>query len=141
MNEEIHGFRAGRGTRTDIMHNKFWTTFHHQQRKDVCKAFIDIKSSYDQVDRQKLLHILQNHGVDSYTIKVLKIYWDCMRIMMVHHKVRGKPFHPTYGIIQGDPLSPFLFNIVIDTALKMIDKDECPDNTDISEIPEHFREF
>ena len=41
--------------------------------------------------------------------------------MIIRNKVRGRSYHPNCGVIQGDPLSSLLFNVMIDIVLKIID--------------------
>lgn len=100
---------------------------------------------YDTVDRDKLLMVLNMHGVGDNILKLLKSYLQSTQIMLMRNKVRRQPFHPCLGIIQGDPLSPLLFNILVDVALRMVDKDrtqlEVLEAADITMVPNFFRAF
>ena len=58
LHQDIHGFRAGHGTRTEIFHNKIWANYQHNKGRKVIQSFFDIKESYKTVDQDKLLMVL-----------------------------------------------------------------------------------
>ena len=89
---------------------------------NVYSIFIDIQAAYDSVDREKVIQILGKHGVGETERNILISYWSQMRIKVMRNKVYGRSFHPSFGVIQGDPLSPFLFNLIIDVALRTMDR-------------------
>lgn len=61
---------------------------------------------------------MQLHGVGKITLDILRIYWRNLEIMLIVNGKKRKTFKTQKGIIQGDPLSLFLFNIMIDCMIQ-----------------------
>ena len=64
------------------------------------------------------LIFLAAYGVGPRTIRLLWIY--CIRLTMVARAggYFGRPFKGYRGIIQGDPLSPKIFNVIVDAVIR-----------------------
>ena len=76
----------------------------------------DLRKSYGALDRVHYLDIMAGYGVGHRNIRILQTYWA--RIQMaekvgVHY---GTDFHNHRRITQGDPLSPTMFNVVVDAV-------------------------
>ena len=87
MHPSIHGFRTELGTRTAIMAFRDWKDSHGNIGNPVYTAFLDIKATYDSVDRSKLLSILKDHGVGGRVRTVLASYWNSLQIIILKNQV------------------------------------------------------
>jgi len=85
-------------------------------------ALLDIKMAYDTVDHGKILQLIKERGASNRTLRLI-------RGLMVRERsarvvVNGKMSPAVQikrGVAQGSPLSPLIFNIVMDTLLVRLD--------------------
>ena len=52
--------------------------------------------------------------------RLLKSYWDHHRIFPNMGKFLRKDFRTGRGVTQGDPVSPMIFNIVVDAVVRAV---------------------
>ena len=86
----------------------------------LCK--LDLEKTYDHVNWEFLLYILQRCG---FSKKWRKWIYFCISTVRFSILVNGNPcgfFPSSRGIRQGDPLSPLLFVIVMEALSRLIDK-------------------
>jgi len=86
-----------------------------RERKETFVLFVDLKKAYDRVHPATLLKILKLMGVPDRLLAVLR-YKSSNRV--THLRMNGKlsgPIPMREGVGQGDPLSPLLFNIFIES--------------------------
>ena len=78
-----------------------------------CLVFkVDYEKAYDSVLWNFLLYMLKGTGFSPKWIKWIE---GCMKSASISVLVNGSPtaeFLPQRGLRQGDPLTPFLFNVV-----------------------------
>lgn len=81
-------------------------------------ALVDLEKAYDSVPRLKLWQALHSLGLNPQLIKLLKeLYNDNITYVKVGSTL-SQPIVPTKGLRQGCPLSPMLFNLYLEVALK-----------------------
>jgi len=86
----------------------------------ICK--FDIEKAFDHVNWDFLLYLLRRMGFGE---KLRKWIEYCISTASFSVLVNGKPcgfFRSSRGLRQGDPLSPFLFIIVIEALSKLISR-------------------
>ena len=80
--------------------------------------FLDLTKAYDALDRSRCLEILEGYGVGPNARRLLTNYWR--RLTMVA-RVGGyyrTAFRGERRVTQGDPLSPAIFNVVVDAVIR-----------------------
>ena len=80
--------------------------------------FLDLTKAYDALDRSRCLEILEGYGVGPNARRFLTTYWR--RLIMVTRAAGyyGTTFGGERGVKQGDPLSPTIFNVVVDAVVR-----------------------
>lgn len=76
--------------------------------------FLEIQTEYDSVPRSNLIRIMALHGFPKRILHILRSYWRNLEIMLLVNGKISSSFRTQRGIIQGDHLSPMLFNILVD---------------------------
>jgi len=84
---------------------------------------LDLRKAFDSVSQESVLRALERMGVDQGTVAyVASSLKGCTTVIQVGDKTTRK-LNIRRGVKQGDPLSPLLFNIVLDELLvQMNDK-------------------
>ena len=85
----------------------------------LCK--LDVEKAYDHVSWDFLMYMLQRYG---FLEKWRKWIRYCISIVKFSILINGSPsdfFGSSRGLWQGDPLSPLLFDIVMEALSRMLD--------------------
>ena len=89
--------------------------------KPLCLAFLDVRKAFDTVSHATLFKAAERIGIPMPFIAYLrKLYSNSTTSLHVEGKL-SEPLPQNRGVKQGDPLSPLLFNCVIDWALDSLD--------------------
>jgi hypothetical protein len=110
------GFKEGHSTAIHV--SKLLEQVHPGRGKSARKfaALIDLQKAYDTVNREKLWGILrgrcQNEVEQSLVNLIIKMHQHSTI------KIGNYCFDAPRGVVQGAVLSPFLFNVYLDEALK-----------------------
>ena len=81
---------------------------------------LPFKKAFDSVHRQSIWKILEAYGIPSKVIKVLMLLYEdsesCVRVGKLH----TERFSVDTGLIQGDSLSPIMFNVILEFFLSKL---------------------
>jgi hypothetical protein len=108
IRENQAGFRPGRGCIDHIFTLRQVLEQRHCFQQPTMVVFLDLKAAFDSVDRQVLWQCLSIKGVPSKFLSLLKALYGKL----------SPEFTKTSGVRQGCPLSPFLFNFVIELLIE-----------------------
>ena len=88
----------------------------HECRIPLWVAAIDFKKAFDTVEHPSLWDALQEQGVPLQYVTILRKLYDGQTGRVVANG-ESRPFSITRGTKQGDPISPHLFNSVLEKAM------------------------
>ena len=75
---------------------------------------IDAEKAFDKIQHQFMIKTLQNVGIDRTFLNIIKAIYDKPTANIVLNGEKLKPFPLRSETRQGCPLSPLLFNIVLE---------------------------
>lgn len=116
------GFRPGRGPQEAIF------TLSEAVRAAVRKSdkmtfllFIDLENAYGSINHAQLWATLVRKGVTGrFLASLMALYTGAVVTLDVNGKLMGR-IPVQRGVLQGNPLSPLLFNIFLDDVIRDID--------------------
>ena len=114
----LHGFRAGRGTGTATLEANLIQQIAAMREEVLYVIFLDLTKAYDALDRSRCLEILEGYGVGPSARRLLTNYWRRLTMVTRAGRYYGKAFKGVRGVTQGDPLSPTIFNVVVDAVVR-----------------------
>ena len=80
--------------------------------------FLDLHKAYNAFNRSRCLEILEGYGVGPQARRLLRTYWGKMTMVARAGGYYGDAFKGGQGVKQGDPLSPTIFNVVVDAVVR-----------------------
>ena len=82
------------------------------------QVLIDVRKVYNSLYQGRCMEILREYGLVPQLHQLLQRYWDGERVVTKSEKYYGRPFSTGRGVTQEDPVSPALFNIIVDAAVR-----------------------
>ena len=114
----LHGFRAGHGTGTATLEAKLLQHLAALREEFMYVIFLDLHKAYDALDRSRCLEILEGYGVRPLSRRLIQTYWRRLTMVARAGGYHGMAFQGERGVTQGDPLSPTIFNVVVDAVVR-----------------------
>ena len=108
------GFRPGMGCVDQIFTLRRILEHRFKFQQPIAACFVDFKSAFDSLDRDALWNILLSDGVPSKIVNLLRSYYTQTKARVRVYGEESDEFSVDTGVRQGCPLSPVLFNFVID---------------------------
>jgi hypothetical protein len=118
FHDTLHGFRAGRGCGTATIEAKLNQQLAAVDQVPLYQIYLDLCKAYDALDCERCVYILEGYGTGKRIVRLLSNYWEKQRIVVKASGYYGDPFGATRGVTQGDPVSPTIFNIVVDAVVR-----------------------
>lgn len=79
--------------------------------------FHDFKKAYDSVSREYMFFLLEKIGIPERVIRIIKALYNEVLAFPILTDPHGRVIKMSNGLKQGCPLSPLLFNLVLDPLL------------------------
>ena len=103
--------------------SKSINVIHHinkQKEKNHMIISIDAEKAFDKIQHPCMINTLQKVGIEGTYLNIIKAIYDKLTANFVLNGENLKPFPLRSGKRQGCPLSPLLFNIVLEVLATAI---------------------
>ena len=113
-----NGFRTDRSTAAHILALRRLVEELKNHQKEAVLLFIDFKKAFDSIDRNVVFKILEAYGIPPEIVEAIRIMYTNTSATVITPEGLTDFFTINTGVLQGDPLAPFLFIICLDFALR-----------------------
>ena len=117
-----YAYRANRSAGDVVLAHKFLIAGAYSKGQNITCIGIDMSKAFDTVIRPKLIDILDARGVEPGDIGIIKLLLTNTSLQVKCGKTVGEKFATNIGVPQGDGLSPKLFTLYLDVALREIEE-------------------
>lgn len=96
----------------------------NKNNKSLCVMFMDISNAFGSVDRNAMYCIMEKYKIDKNIINYVKSFYDSLDFYAKTFTFETDflRWGENMGILQGCPMSPFLFVLLLDYMFKHIHK-------------------
>lgn len=114
------GFRESDGCAENVMLLDMTIRYHHERRRKMSLALLDMAKAFDSVSFESMREVLTTKGIPAPFIDYFMTHLEDSFTVLQHGDWQSGRIHPTCGVKQGDPLSPPVFNFIMDEMLKRL---------------------
>ena len=122
IGEEQGGFRQGRGCIDQAFTLRLIAERYLEKRRDLFVCFMDLEKAYDRVCTKKLWLVMEEYGVKGNLLKGIKAFYLNSRACVRVKRDLSVFFDVRVGLRQGCVMSPWLFNIFMDSTIREMDR-------------------
>lgn len=116
-------FRKGDGLADNVWILRSLIREHTSRTKPLCMAFVDVAKAFDSVSHESLWLAAGRMGLPRHLIGYLRNLYSGVTTQLKVNGTKGRIIRCRRGVRQGDPLSPLLFNMVLDWVLGELDSE------------------
>lgn len=130
------GFRRGRSTADIVWAHRWLAATAIRYQKTIRILGLDMSRAFDTIDRNRLMKILEDEvKLDKDELRICQslLADTCLKVKL--GKALSDPFQSTIGTPQGDGLSPILFAVYLEYALREVRKAAGPRPEEDEGIP------
>ena len=118
------GFRKNRSTSDAVWAHKWMIARIMKAREEFIILGVDMSRAFDTLERQKMLDGLQSI-IDEDSLRMVYTLLDKTTLQAKLGTALSKPFDTNIGAPQGDSLSPVMFTVYLELAMREI-RAACP---------------
>ena len=82
-------------------------------------VFLDLHKAYNTVDRYQPIQILGGYGAGPCMCRLLDTFWSHQQLVPRQNVYHGPAYPVIQGTTQGGLVSPTIFNVVVDNAVRI----------------------
>jgi hypothetical protein len=120
ISDEQNGFRKDRSCRDHIFSLDAVVRSQVSANSSVFAAFIDFQKAFDCIDRDFLLYKILDNGINGKMYWAIKSLYNGNQACIKINNYLTDWFDCTFGVRQGDTLSPTLFSLYINDLVNEI---------------------
>ena len=94
------------------------------KQRQVIITLLDLKNAFGEIDHNVIMKVLEYHHFPKHVKSLVKAYYKNYKVSIGTENFTTDPIVIEKGVLQGDCLSPLLFNLVVNTLLKTIDSEK-----------------
>lgn len=118
--EEQSGFRTGRGCEDNVFTLQALLQIQSRFKNSSYVLFIDFKRAFDSIPHNKLWIKLEKLGLSRKIISLLMHLYENTHMKIKNAGKLSNPIRITEGVLQGEVLSPLLFNLYVSDISKFL---------------------
>ena len=123
VDERQRAFRDTDGCSDNIFLLDLALRYTRRRISPLFMASTDVAKAFDSVSFQALREVMLAKGLPLAMVNYIMSTYNSSYTCLEFGGWRSDPIHPTCGVKQGDPMSPLLFNFLIDMMLQRMPDD------------------
>ena len=122
------GFMSGMsGTLEHIAEMSDIINHSRKQQRSVTITLIDLKNAFGEVHHSLIQSVLLDHYILDEINCIVKILYSDFHISVISNDFHTKYIAVEKGVVQGDSVSPLIFNLIINTFMQLVKEEKFTD--------------